>query len=70
MNLNLGIQPWAYEKPNRMEVRRTTYVSIAGNQNTDNSLKNSDPDYRLLSAKGRRPVYPPNVGIVRANTRG
>ena len=66
MNLNLGIQPWAYEKPNRMEVRRTTYSS----DNSPNRRNKTDPDYRLLSVKDRRPVYPPNVGIVRANTRG
>ena len=62
MNLNLGIQPWAFEKPNPLEVRRTSYTTVKG--------KDGDVDYIKMRKSNIRPVYPPQIGTVPANTRG
>lgn len=63
MNLNLGIQPWAFEIPNKLQVRRTTYTDI-GQQHI------SDVNYTKMRKSNIRAVYPPKVGIVPADTRG
>ena len=84
MNLNLGIQPWAFEKPNKLEVRRTSYSDICrcggltdptGTPNSRSEcrcggMKNTDPDYKLLRRSNIKTPIPPNVGIVPSNTRG
>lgn len=62
MNLNLGIQPWGFQKPNPLEVRRTSYTNFQG--------KNGDVDYIKMRKSNIRPVYPPQIGTVPANTKG
>ena len=62
MTLNLGIQPWAFEKPNSSTVRRTSYAPI--------DMKNSDPEYRALRLSTKQTPYPPNIGTRPLNTAG